>query len=196
MIPRQEKGMRIDCSSSNSFSTVKEAEQFFTVAKKRLFNINKWNKVAVLPSSVFRLASSDGTPLDRQAQEGDLVRIDILGPGLPSSNGYDWVRIEEISEQTTSEMQQVAITLRPYIDPTSTSHDIAHFFKNIATSTILLKQTDREVSVQYAGRNEVINDQNEKIADNIRNTLIGLTAKLGGSYPQWKALISGILKEV
>ncbi|MCL8000549.1 hypothetical protein M8994_20370, partial [Brucella sp. 21LCYQ03] len=194
MIPEHKKGKRVDCSSSTEFSTGEEAKQFFLVAKERLLDINDWNEVAVLPSSVFQLADSNGAHLEREAQEGDLVKIDILGPGLPSSDGYDWVRIEQILEETTSKSQKVSITLRPTTDPTQTEKDIAHFFKNIATSTILLEQKDNEVSAQYAGRNELINDENEGIADTIRNALIGLGVKLGGSYPQWKALVAGIVK--
>ncbi|PVH25349.1 hypothetical protein [Sphingobacterium corticibacter] len=195
MIPEHKKGKRVDCSSSAEFSTTEEAKEFFLVAKERLLGINDWNEVAVLPSSVFQLADSKGAHLEREAQEGDLVKIDILGPGLPSSDGYDWVRIEQILEEIIAKSQKVSITLRPTTDPTQPNEGIAHFFKNIATSTIVLEQQDKEVSAQYAGRNELINDENEGIADTIRNALIGLGVKLGGSYPQWKALVAGLVQK-
>jgi len=49
---------------------------------------------------------------------------------------------------------------------------------------------------QYAGRNEIINVDNENFSDNVRNYLVGLAAKIGASYPQWKSLIKGMANAV
>jgi len=49
---------------------------------------------------------------------------------------------------------------------------------------------------QYAGRNEIINVDNENMSDNIRNYLVGLAAKMGASYPQWKSLLKGMADAV
>ncbi|MFD2742409.1 MULTISPECIES: hypothetical protein [Sphingobacterium] len=68
MILEHKKGKRVDCLSSNEFSTGEEAKQFFLVAKGHLLDINNWNEVAVLPSSVFQLADSNGAPLEREAK--------------------------------------------------------------------------------------------------------------------------------
>ncbi len=194
MIPEHRQGKRVDCSSASEFENIQDAQQFFAVAKERLLNINKWNEVAVLPSSVFQITDSSGKHVEKSAQQGDLVKIDIIGPGLPSSEGFDWVQVEQILEEETSEGKQIALTLRPTIDPTNPDQDIAHFFKNVATSTFVLQQNNTQVLAKYAGRNEIINDENNGILDNIRNILIGLAAKLGGSVPQWKALVAGIVK--
>ncbi len=194
MIPEHRQGKRVDCSSASEFENANDAQEFFTVAKRRLLNINKWNEVAVLPSSIFQITDNSGRELYRSAQQGDLVKIDIIGPGLPSSEGFDWVQVEQILEEETAEGRQITITLRPIMDPTNPNQDVAHFFKNVATSTFVLQQTNTQVLAKYAGRNEIINDENDDILDNIRNLLIGLAAKLGGSVPQWKALVAGIVK--
>ncbi|MFD2744282.1 MULTISPECIES: hypothetical protein [Sphingobacterium] len=194
-IPEHKKGKKVDCHSTATFPDAESAKNFYSIARRRLLQINDWNKVAVLPSAVFELSDHNGKIRQQSAEEGNLVKIDIPGPGLPSSDGYDWVRIEQIVEESSEEQQQITLTLRPTTDPTKQDQEIAHFLKNIATSTIVLQQKGTEVTAQYAGRNELINDENNGIADTIRNTLIGLGVMLGGSYPQWKALVAGIVKQ-
>lgn len=195
IIPKHEEGKKIDCFESTEFDGAEIARDFYQEAKRRLLDINRWSETATLPSATFQLSDRSGKEIERLAQEGDLVRIDIPGPGLPSSGGYDWVRVERIDEQNDEHTQRIVLTLRPTSDPMNPDPDTAHFFKDLATSTFLLEQKHNVVSIQYAGRNELVNTENTKISDNLRNFLVGIGAKMGASFPQWKALAAGIVKQ-
>jgi hypothetical protein len=48
------------------------------------------------------------------------------------------------------------------------------------------------VTAEVHGRNETPNTHTDHVLDNIRNTMVGLGAKVGASYPQWKGLVAGI----
>ncbi|HMR18104.1 MAG TPA: hypothetical protein PKA53_02290 [Sphingobacterium sp.] len=168
-IPPQYTGKTVDYHKSVDFSSTYEADRFFNEVKLKLVHVNDWHHITEGPSAEFCIVDAGGNLLERTVEKGDRIRIDIPGPGLPSAKGYDWVQVEDIDEE-----------------------DTAHFFKSLATSTILVEQTGSNVSLQYAGRNEVINTENESNWDNIRNFLVGIGAKMGASYPQWKALIDGL----
>jgi len=191
-IPQQIEGKALDCFKTVDFSSRDQADTLFKQAKAKLFDVNNWHQITGTPSAVFVLMDNFGLPLDRLVRKGDYIRIDIPGPGLPSANGYDWVEVEDIREEQDEEMRSVCITLRPCADPTGDSTDTAHFFKRIATSSIVLEQKDKRIFLHYAGRNEVVNTDNASLLDNFRNFMVGLGAKMGASFPQWKALIEGL----
>lgn len=194
IIPPHTQGKKLDCFSSIELDNPTEARRFYTVAQRRLLHVQDWATITAIPSATFKLLDSEANATDRPAAVGDLIRIDIPGPGLPSSQGYDWVRVTDVSQESTDEYQRTALTLRPTADPTNENTDTAHFFTELATSTLLVEQRSNSVSAHYAGRNEHINTENKGLADNFRNFLIGLTAKMGASFPQWKALVAALVK--
>ncbi len=192
IIPEQFTGKTLDYQQSIDFTTKSQADHFFSRARNRMMDVNNWHHVTKSLSAVFIVVDEKGQQLDKLVEKNDFIKIDIPGPGLPSSKGYDWVKVEDIVDEHFPDLKRSAIILRPCADPTHVGTDTAHFFKNIATSTILIKQKENEVCLRYAGRNEVINIENESNLDKIRNFIIGLGAKMGASFPQWKALIDGL----
>lgn len=192
IIPTQNEGKQLDCFETVEYDNAAIASEVFAVAKARLLAINQWYEVAKIPAAVFKLVDNQNHLLDRSARVHDHIRIDIPGPGLQSTHGYDWVEVVDLIEKEEPDYRFVVITMRPCADPTSDNPDTAHFFKNLATSTLLIEQKANNILYQYAGRNETINLDNESQMDNIRNFLVGLGAKLGASYPQWKALVKGL----
>jgi len=78
--------------------------------------------------------------------QDDFVRIDIAGPVSKAGNGYDWVRIEQITELSGG-TGAVAIRLRPAANPCASSDHIAHFYVAAATSTFIVEW---EKAVVYA----------------------------------------------
>lgn len=195
IIPEHKTGKKVDCFETVEFKDTTEAVAFYDVARERLLNINGWGDIATIPSSQFCLVDQENDTLERPAKVGDYVRIDIPGPGLPSSKGFDWVRVESIDEEVLPDYRRTALSLRPAQDPTNPHSDIAHFFKALATSTLLVEQKHNSVSVQYAGRNELVNTENTTMTDNIRNFLVGIATKMGASFPQWRALVKGIISK-
>lgn len=194
-IPDHSQGKKMDIEDSVEFDNEITAKNFFLEAKGRLLNINNWHEISELPSSTFEHLDIFGKPSFVLPEEGDYIKIDIPGPGLNSTGGYDYVQIEQISETSSAEGELLTITVRPSSDPTSEQDDeTKHFFKNMASSTFQVKREGKIVEAHYYGRNEVINLELDSFADRLRNLFVGLGAKLGASFPQWKALIKGILK--
>lgn len=191
-LPRQYTGKSVDYHRSLDLATEVEATALFEEIRIRLLHVNRWHLITEGPSAEFCIVDETGNPVEKTVQQGDCIRIDIPGPGLPSSHGYDWVKVEEIVEEHHEDGKRLLLSLRPSPDPTNNTDDTAHFFKALATSSFLLQQKQNNILLHYAGRNEVINTDNESNWDNIRNFLVGLGAKMGASYPQWKALVDGL----
>lgn len=194
IIPPHTEGKKLDCFESIEFASAEEARRLYEIAQDRLLHVQRWAEITEIPSATFTLMDGGQQELSSAAAVGDFIRIDIPGPGLPSSQGYDWVRVEDVTRDSTDDYQRTALTLRPAPDPTNNNPDTAHFFTQLATSTLLVEQRSNSVSAHYAGRNEVVNTENQGLADNLRNFMVGLTAKIGASFPQWKALVAAIVK--
>ncbi|MBD1431343.1 hypothetical protein H8B06_00765 [Sphingobacterium sp. DN00404] len=191
-IPKQVAGKSLDCFKSVNLSSHEEATRFFERIRSRLLDVNRWNEITKALSATFTIKDASNSTMERIVQKGDYIRIDIPGPGLPSAKGYDWVQVEDITETTDTEGASILLTLRPSADPTQGSTDTAHFFKQLATSSFLVEQKGSHIYLHYAGRNEIINTDNASILDNLRNFMVGLGAKMGASFPQWKALVEGL----
>jgi hypothetical protein len=191
-IDDQMSGKQLDYQRDLTFTSAQDATLHFHKIKTKLLQINHWHSVSNGPSAQFVLMDEKGHSIDRTVQQSDFIRIDIPGPGLPSSHGYDWVLIERIEEEEEENARRLTLTLRPAADPTQSTEDTAHFFKALATSNVVLHQQAHTLIIRYAGRNELINTDNASLIAHLRNWMVGLTAKLGASYLQWKALIDGL----
>lgn len=194
MIPKQQTGGKLDLATEVAFNTAEESKRFFEIAKNRLLNVNHWDEICLAPASVFRLMNSEGKEIVGSVKEGDFIRINIPGPGTKVGEGYDWVKVETINESTAPEQEMISMTVRPCNHPLRAFSETAHFFKDEATSTFVVKRTDITVAAEVHGRNELANNDTTSVFDNIRNTLVGWSAKLGMSYPQWKLLVEGLVK--
>lgn len=193
-VPPQYTGKQVDLESRVSLPDEQRAIGFFRLAKQRLFDINHWYDIAQLPAATFVLTDAHGgEAVKSRPEEGDKVRIDIPGPGPATGDGYDWVVVEEIVEN--DEAAYCSITLRPTANPLKPSDDTAHFFKDVASSTLTVERSGKDVIARYHGRNEVTNTRTDSASDNVRNALVGVGAKLGLSYPQWKSLVSGLVEQ-
>ncbi|UXD70884.1 hypothetical protein [Sphingobacterium faecium] len=197
IIPTQKEGNKLDCFESVEFSTTEIASKAFMVACINLLAINDWHRIAEIPAAVFKLVDRRGVELHRPLQLHDYIKIDIPGPGLPRTKGFDWVNVVHMESKDLSEFKILSISLKPCPDPTDPeNNDTAHFFEGIATSTLIVEQRNNSLLFQYAGRNEVLNTENSHLVDNVRNFMVGLGAIIGASYPQWKALIKGFANQV
>jgi hypothetical protein len=193
-IPEQNTGSEMDITAHTQFNDEQSAITFYQLAKQRLLAMYNWYEICQVPVSTFILTDSNGVEVNRPVQQGDYLKIDIPGPGTATGDGYDWVKVEEVIEENEPEEEQISITVRPSANPTSNKDDIAHFFKDTATSTFQVSRKGNEVHAEVHGRNELANNQTHQVTDNIRNTLVGWSAKLGLSFPQWKSLVNGLMK--
>lgn len=196
LVPEQTKGIKKDLLHSITAEDEEDAEDMFLIAKDRLLDINNWKEHSTKPSAVFQLTDSHGKEVSRKAHMGDYLKIDIPGPGPKTGDGYDWVKIEELvyDDYPDEHIESIGMRVRPVASPVSPSEDTAHFFDENATSTFIIERRNKKLIAAYHGRNEVTNNETETTVDNIRNTVVGLHAKLGFSDAQWDGLISGFIK--
>lgn len=193
-IPLQTQGSKMDTVEQIQCNSTVQAEQLYNLLRQRLLDINNWGVMAKLPLSSFKLFNATGRAADRQAQEGDFIRIDIPGPGTKTGKGYDWVIVESITEQQDADYAVSSLRVRPCPHPLNPDESIAHFLGPQATSTFHVKLSGNTISAEEHGRNEMVNIYTNHVLDNIRNAIVGLCAKVGFAYPQWKSLVTGMLE--
>jgi hypothetical protein len=192
-VPAQYTGSEMDVIERRNCSTLAEAEVVFERACTRLLSVNEWGRYAGI--SAFQLIDPQGIRAERQAQLNDYIRIDIPGPGTQAGMGYDWVQIEEITTESHGKKQTLSMRVRPCAHPLSRKKETAHFLKSEATSSFVIIRSGRCVSAEEHARNEVPNTDNGSLYDKGRNFMVGMAAKLGFSYPQWKGLVKALLQD-
>ncbi|MNY17314.1 hypothetical protein D3C86_1506240 [compost metagenome] len=133
--------------------------------------------------------------MKRGALEGDHFKINIPGPGTTTGDGFDWVVVELIREEESSAAQTIIMRARPAANPLHPNPETAHFFKDKATSTFKVIRNGLEVRAEVHGRNEVPNSDTSVLINNVRNVLVGWSAKIGFSYPQWKSLVTALVNQ-
>ncbi len=193
IIPQQYTGTSMDALEERISASTEEAITLFNRTATKLLSINDWGKYAGM--SAFQLMDPHGIKAERTAEEGDFIRIDIPGPGTQTGKGYDWVRIQEIKSINEGECQILAIIVRPCAHPLEKEGKTAHFLKDTATSTFIVKRNGVRITAEEHGRNEVPNTETGSVYDKGRNFIVGMAGKLGLSYPQWKSLVKGLLKD-
>ncbi|MEJ6978912.1 hypothetical protein WG906_00525 [Pedobacter sp. P351] len=193
LVPQNTKGAKTDTSFSETYTTIEEAISGYESAKQKLLDISKWHDYAGEGTADFQLTDITGNIVYRSATEGDYFKIDIPGPGSKTGEGYDWVQIQSIIEKTENDCQYISITVRPASNPTNQNEDVAHFFKDEASSTFMIQRTGLVVSAEVHGRNEQANTDSQNIIDKVRNIIVAAGAFLGLSEVQWKSLVKGLL---
>jgi hypothetical protein len=197
IIPPQERGMRTGASSQEEASTRHDAILLFQEARRRLLDVNNWDKLCGPGSAVFRLTDATGRELTTVKPEiGHLIRINLPAPPNNEGGGYDWVRIEEIESHKDMLKDQdiFAMRVRPANSPLNSNGHTAHFYTAGATSTFLVVRVSTVVKAIEKGRNESANTGGLALLSRIRNVAVSVGAWLGISKSQWGRLVKGIIK--
>jgi hypothetical protein len=195
LVPANVSGKSVDLEESVVEKSIEAAENTYNRACARLLNPPIWHQLAGTLSAAFELQSADAEKADRLAEVNDYLKINIPGPGNSAGDGYDWVKVEAIEENTLPGAEaSFAMRLRSSENPGHTEKGTAHFFKEDATSTFVVKRMGSKVIATYHGRNEMPNTEGE-LTDKIRNTLVASGAALGLSELHWKALLKGLLEK-
>ncbi|WP_412465951.1 hypothetical protein [Pedobacter sp. KLB.chiD] len=191
LVPQQLVGSQMDVVEERKLSSLIHAQEFFAAAEKRLLAVNEWGQISGL--SDFQIFTADGQEAFRSVQKGDFIRIDIPGPGPSSGDGFDWVKVEEIERAHDGDQDMISMCVRPCSTPLNQDKEVAHFLKDHATSTFIIRRNQTTVWAEEHGRNEEANISEGNLLDRARNLIVGFSAKLGLSYPQWKLLVKGLL---
>jgi len=193
-IPAQKKGTSFDVQEVITVEDRDIAVSKYQIAKQRLLNVSLWGIIAKEDPSAFLLTDPDGNKQDRLAVEGDLIKIHLPGPRSRIGDGADWVVIEKIIEERNRYLDEVftAMTVRPCRNPCAGEKEIAHFYDDITTNTLLICRHRIELVASIHGRNEQVNTDTDWLAL-IRNLLVALPAKAGISNAHWKKLAKGFI---
>lgn len=196
-LPPQVVGKETGAAARVVAGTREAAVSVFEMARNRLMNINEWNIYTGMGSATFQLVDEKGNASAGPPEQGQLIRIDIPGPGTIKGSGFDWVLIETIENELYPEEDTAifAFRVRPVSAPLSDEAASSHFFTSDATSTFIVMRKGNEVVAEERGRNEVPNDYTRNLIDRVRNLLVGLGASHGLSHLQWKSLMEGVLKK-
>lgn len=194
LVTGQYTGGATDAVESRQFQSAREAMDFYAMVCERLNDVNRWGQISKVSLSAFRLFSKDGMLVSGKVQQGDYIRIDIPGPGLEIGQGYDWVQVEKVSHNVIPDGNLFTIKVRPSINPLSKNGRTAHFLSPCATSTFQVRRSGLTVTAEEHARNEKANLQTGSFLGNLRNFLVGTAARFGLSYPQWKSLVKGLVR--
>jgi len=195
-LPAQETGTQTDFTYEITFGDLASANKEFRAAAGRLLSVNNWHEYAGAGSAKFTLTNNQGNELSGFAAEGFYISIDLPGPGPDAGDGLEWVMIEKLTADGSSETAEeyLTMTVRPVPDPKKADLEIAHFFTDVSTSTFIIRRDGRTVSAGAHGRNETPNNQDVDLHDKIRNTAIALMARVGLSGAQWQKLVNGLIE--
>jgi hypothetical protein len=196
LLPQQERGAQTNTESSRSFENEDAAQVFFSTVRDRLLYVNGWHGLAGSATALFQLTDAQGLEVDRPAQVGDHLKIDIPGPGPGTGEGFDWVQVEAIEEGEKDGAPFTLLRVRPASNPNNDRKDVAHFFSGDATSNFMVRREGKTVIAGIYGRNEKPNAAAETIADKTRNVAIATGAVAGASKLQWKSLVEGFMSGV
>jgi hypothetical protein len=195
-VPPQVEGVKKDIEHTVTTADENDARKLFMIARNRLMDVNHWDRYSGSVTSKFRLTDPQGHEIDRTAEKDDYFRIDLPAPGSAEGKGYDWVRIETIDDNPDPDgvKESIAIRVRPSPNPLEKGENVAHFFKDSATSSFVLERKGNQVTAAVYGRNEIPNTETSNVIDKVRNAVVGATAIAGFANVQWKNLLKGLIE--
>lgn len=195
-VPPQVEGAKKDIEHTVTTADENDARKLFMMARNRLMDVNHWDEYTGALSAKFHLTDPAGKEVERTAKTNDYFKIDLPGPGSAEGKGYDWVRIETIDDRPNpnASKESIAMRVRPSPSPQTEGENVAHFFKDISTSSFVLEREGNRVTAAVYGRNETPNTDTSNVVDKVRNTIVGSTAIAGLSNIQWKNLVKGLIE--
>ncbi len=170
------------------FSTAVEAEKAFSFFRKRLLQIEHWNRFSEISS--FQLYDKNGNAEpDRLAAVGDFIKVT-----LPGSGKDDWIKIIEINELPN----EVVLTVQPSEDPTDEANKqtTSHFFISDSTNNFCLQRKEGKIKFYVIGLNEQTNTEDTSgVLETIRNVATAnLGCFLGIQKTQWETFCKNFLE--
>lgn len=195
-LPPQETGRQTDFTHELKYETLESAHKAFRAAAGRMLSVNNWHAYSGGGSAKFTLCNNQGIEVDLMAGQGLFISIDLPGPGPDAGNGLEWVMIEKLVSEGGADTAEeyVLMTVRPVPDPGKDTTEIAHFYKDVSTSTFVVRRDGLLLSAGAHGRNETPNNEGVDLHDKIRNTAIALMARVGLSGMQWQKLVNGLIE--
>ena len=194
IIPAQFTGQEIEVKTIKELNDEATAKSLYNVAKKKLLDVNNWNKTAGAITAQFQLIDEKGEEVSREVKKGDFLRINIPGPGSKEGDGYDWVLVEELKEINKGSLQSVGFRVRPNENPFSEKTETAHFYSKEATSSFIITRENSKLISWIVDRNLLPNTESDSLVDKLRDVVVGVSAIAGFSKVQWQGLADGLIQ--
>ncbi len=194
-IPPQVNGAYNDIVSMCCTSTSETAFDLYESIESRLKSVNQWDTFSDKVKAKFTLFDAKTKQSTDRLKKGNLIRIDIPGIGNPSGSGYDWTKIIDI--QIGKEDQgypYFLMTISPCPAPDSTSAIVAHFFKEEATNTFIVRRLGSCIFAEVHGRNEIENTSEVPLLDTLRNKAVAIGSKYGLGSLNWLGFTQALLE--
>ncbi|HEY8562323.1 MAG TPA: hypothetical protein VIL74_18245 [Pyrinomonadaceae bacterium] len=177
-------------SAEKTFAAEADAEAVFSILKTKLFDVDEWNAHSMLTS--FELFDERGEPLaTKKFAAGAFLRIALKG-----TMKYDWVRVDDIFEQT----DELVISVKPTFDPTAENADrnvISHFFTDESVNNFCLVRRGNRVSLAVIGLDEKMNaDETSGTLETVRNAAVNLGSYLGVQRGEWEKFCHHLMEDV
>src|ERR1700743_2515467 len=139
-LPQHLTGRQTDFTHEQKLDTLDAAHLAFRAAAGRMLSVSNWHAYAGDGSATFTLCNNQGQPTEDMAHEGFFISIDLPGPGPDAGGGLEWVMIERLASEggPHSAEEYVLMTVRPVPDPRKDAAEIAHFYKDVSTSTFIV----------------------------------------------------------
>ena len=193
IVPPQFTGQEIEVEARQVLRTEADAENLYNVAKKKLLDVNSWNKVAGVITAQFQIIDEKGKEVRREVKKGDFLRVDIPGPGSNEGDGYDWVFVEELNEISDGPVQSVGFRVRPDKNPFGEKNETAHFYSKEATSSFIITRENAQIFSWIIDRNLLPNTESDSLVDKVRDVAVGIGAIAKFSKVQWQGLADGLI---
>ena len=188
IVPPQFTGQEIETEATKELTNEADAKTLYLLARKKLLEVNNWNKIAGAITAQFQIIDEKGEKVDREVKKGDHLRINIPGPGTKEGNGYDWVLVEELKEISDGSLQSIGFRVRPNGNPFSEKNETAHFYSKEATSTFIITRENSKLISWIIDRNLLPNTEPRSLVDKVRDVVVGISAIAGFSKVQWQGL--------
>jgi hypothetical protein len=193
----QKIGASTGATVKESAASRHDAILLFKEAKERLTDINNWDKLCGNGSPTFQLTDGKGKLTDKQIPEaGDFVRISHAPHIHKTGHTYEWGRIDKIeNEKNVLKDEEVfGFFIRSVDDPQNPNGAGAHFASSHGVSIFLVT---RKADVVMAAERGYIGKPGISPAgllNILKNTMMALIGLLHLSTPQWKGLVTGVIK--
>jgi hypothetical protein len=156
------------------------AQQLFSQAVQRLFNVNSWSSISTFTSDfVLHDANGQSKP-GGSVQLGDYIKVSLPGP-VPEN----WVHVTSV----VSAADLAEFTVHPCHEPGGQSTETRHFFRAESSSTFRVERQGNCVMASEIGLEERINNEGDQAGEHaLVNTAIAEMGWLFYQGIQWKAL--------
>jgi len=194
VVPAQFTGQEIEADATKELKDEAAAKSLYNVAKKKLLDVNNWNKIAGTITAKFQIIDEKGEEVTRDVRKGDYLRINIPGPGSKEGDGYDWVLVEELKEINRGSLQSVGFRVRPTENPFGEKNETSHFYSKEATSSFIICRENAQLISWIVDRNLLPNTESGSLVDKVRDVVVGVSAIAGLSKVQWQQLADGLIE--